>query len=127
MNQTFCTIIHAAPKLNVDELSQVAKALSPLLDEQLVKEAHTNYSLINPVVAENIDFKRPEEGEVIYELVKLAKERNIDYTPSHSSQQTLAAYCLRKNIRCPIDLVDVAPQYQPQQNLGPPPVAPDFN
>jgi len=36
-------------------------------------------------VAKNIDFKKPEDGEVVLRMVNLAKERNIAYTPSHES------------------------------------------
>jgi len=35
------------------------------------------------MVAENIDFKKPEDGEVIYRMRQIAKERNIAYTPSY--------------------------------------------
>jgi len=38
--------------------------------------------LINPLVAENIDFKKPMDGEIIYRMKELAQERNIQYTPS---------------------------------------------
>ena len=50
MNTTFCTIIHSAPKLDVEELMQVRKQLSTMLEPELVKEADTNYDLLNPVV-----------------------------------------------------------------------------
>jgi len=68
-------------------------------------------------VAQNIDFKKPEEGEVILSLVKLAKERNIDYQPPSQACQALGAYCLRKGIPPPegIGGPDGAiPQYVPQ-------------
>jgi hypothetical protein len=72
MNQTFATVIHAAPKLDCKELMQVSEQLSIVLDDKFVKESMTNYDLINPVVAANIDFKTPEQGEVIYKLCILA-------------------------------------------------------
>ena len=84
-----------------------------MLDEKLVKECHSNYDLLNPVVAANIDFKTPEEGEVINKLCTLAKERNIDYTPSMQSQSILFAYCLKRNIPPPINVQPQAPQYAP--------------
>lgn len=43
---------------------------------------HVNYELLNPVVAANIDYKSIEQGQVIYRLETLAKERNIFYLPS---------------------------------------------
>lgn len=52
-------------------------------------------------MAQNIDFKKPEDGEVVLRMVNLAKERNIDYTPTHESCQSLHAYCLRKGIPPP--------------------------
>jgi hypothetical protein len=82
MNQTFATLIHCAPKLDVNELSQVAQQIGLCLEPAFVKECHTNYDLINPLVAQNIDFKNPEQGEVILKLCLLAKERNINYTPT---------------------------------------------
>ena len=38
--------------------------------------------MINPLVAENIDFKTPNEGQIIHRLREVAKERGILYTPS---------------------------------------------
>jgi len=49
-------------------------------------------------VKQNIDFKTPEPGEVVLKLVLLAKERNINYTPTIDSQQELLAYCQRKGL-----------------------------
>lgn len=104
MKTTFATIIHAAPKFGIEELIKVRKMLSSMLDESFVKECDTNYALINPVVAENIDIKRLDEGEVILRLVNLAKEKNIDYLPSQTATQALHAYCLRKGIAPPDQL-----------------------
>ena len=50
MNATFATVIHAAPKLEVDELLEVRKQLASLLEPEFVKECDTNYDLLNPVV-----------------------------------------------------------------------------
>lgn len=75
--------------------------LSAVLDDKFVKECDTNYDLINPVVAKNIDFTKPEDGEVVLRMVNLAKERNIEYVPSHESCQALGAYCMRKGIPAP--------------------------
>ena len=85
MNNTFATIIHAAPKLDVKELIEVRKILSKILDPEFVRECDRNYDLINSVVANNIDFKKPEDGEVVLRMVNLAKERNIEYMPTHES------------------------------------------
>ena len=85
MNTTFATIIHAAPKLDVQELVTVRQHLAKILAPEFVRECDTNYDLINPVVAQNIDFRKPEDGEVVLRMVNLAKERNIDYTPTHES------------------------------------------
>jgi hypothetical protein len=62
MNETFATLIHAAPKMDVKELEEVAKQLALLLDEGFFKECHTNPDLINKVVRQNIDFTKPEDG-----------------------------------------------------------------
>ena len=51
MNATFCTIIHSAPKLDVEELMKVRQALIKMLEPELAKEADTNYALLNPVVS----------------------------------------------------------------------------
>ena len=50
-------------------------------------------------------------------MVNLAKERNIEYTPSHESCQALGAYCLRKGIPPPHGVGGPdgpMPQYVPQ-------------
>ena len=49
-------------------------------------------------------------------MVNLAKERNIDYNPSHESQQAAHAYCLRKGIPPPEGMGGpdgYVPQYAP--------------
>lgn len=53
MNQTFATIIHCAPKLDIDELLQVRKQLSAVLDDKFVQECDHNKDMINPVVSES--------------------------------------------------------------------------
>ena len=40
-------------------------------------------------MADKIDIKIAEEGEIIKRLVELAKERNIMYTPSHEAKISL--------------------------------------
>lgn len=101
MNETFATIIHSAPKLDVAELMKVREQLSLLLDEAFVKECNTNMDLINKVVRENIDFKKPEEGQVGLRLVNLANERNVNYTPSQALVMEIQGYCQRKMIPVP--------------------------
>ena len=55
MNQTFATVIHVAPKLGVEELEVVRKQLVALLGEEFALQADEDKTMINPVVAENID------------------------------------------------------------------------
>lgn len=59
--------------------------------------------MINPVVAENIDLQKIEDGQVIYRLRQLAKERNIDYQPSYDMKIALNAYLDRKGLIDPMD------------------------
>jgi hypothetical protein len=114
MKTTFATLIHAAPKMDCEELMMVRKTLCGLLDEAFVKECDTNYALINPVIAENIDIKKVDEGAVILRLVRLAKEKNIEYIPTASSVQAMHAYCLRKGIAPPAGFEGAdAPVYAP--------------
>ena len=89
MMQTFYTLIHVAPKLSIEELMKVRKHLVALLGKEFALEADENKEVINPVVAENIDFKVPETGEIIYKLRLLAKERNIIYEPSYEMKIAL--------------------------------------
>ena len=51
MNTSFATIIHSAPKLDVEELMKVRKMLGAILSPEFVRECDTNYDLINPVVS----------------------------------------------------------------------------
>jgi hypothetical protein len=55
----------------------VRKQLTKLLGAEFALQADEDKKMINPVVAENIDFKKPMDGEIIYRLRQLAKERNI--------------------------------------------------
>lgn len=112
MNQTFATLIHAAPKLEVQELMQVTKQLNLVLEKSFVKEAHENYNLLNPLVAEKIDYKTPEPGEVVYKLCLLASERNINYMPTTISNRECVDYCARKGINLPPQCQEV-PNYAP--------------
>jgi hypothetical protein len=79
----------------------------------MVKEFHTNYDLLNPVVAQNVDYKTPESGAVIFKLCEIAKARNIDYTPSMESQHLLLDYCDRSGKSVPIDGLSEVPKYVP--------------
>lgn len=53
------------------------KQLKALLGEEFVMQADEDKTIINPMVAEKIDFIKPEDGQIIYRLRQLAKERNI--------------------------------------------------
>ena len=53
---------------------------------------------------ENIDFKKPEEGQVGLRLVNLANERNVNYTPSQALVMEIQGYCQRKMIPVPLGL-----------------------
>ena len=57
----------------------VRKQLVSLLGKEFELQADEDKKMINPVVADNIDFRKPMDGEVIYRLRQLAKERNISY------------------------------------------------
>jgi hypothetical protein len=103
MTQTFATVIHVAPKLAVEELMKVRNHLAALLGKEFVIQADEDKSCLNPVVAENIDFKNPEAGEVIYKLRLLAKERNISYEPSYEMRIALNNYLDRKGLPDPLD------------------------
>lgn len=122
MTQTFSTVIHVAGKLGVDELMQLRDQLGCLLGKEFVERAQEDKSVINPVVAENIDFKIPEDGEVVYRMLQLAKERNISYTPSHDMSMALNLYIERTGkphplsdgpAGAPIHAAMPMPQYNP--------------
>jgi hypothetical protein len=51
MDQTFHTIIHAAPKMEIDELLQVRIQLGKILGKEFVKHSDTDYSCINKLVS----------------------------------------------------------------------------
>ena len=44
----------------------------------------------------------PDAGHVIYRMVQLAKERNIDYKPSQESYHSLMEYCDKKGLKNPL-------------------------
>ena len=98
MTQTFATIVHLAPKLNIDELMEVRKQLESLLGKEFVQQSDEDKKSINEWVAANIDFRKPMDGEIIFLMRQLAKERNIPYEPSHDMRQALYAYCDFKGV-----------------------------
>ena len=51
-----------APKLGVEELEIVRKQLVALLGDEFAMQADEDKKIINPVVATNIDFIKPEDG-----------------------------------------------------------------
>ena len=85
-------------KSEIDELPGVRHELQRLLGKEYVHQSDTDYSCINKVVAENVDIKIPEEGQLIKRLVELAQERNLNYIPSHEASVSLNDYCTRKGI-----------------------------
>ena len=50
MDITFHTLIYAAPRIEVDELTSVRKALGKLLGKEFVQKSDTDESCINKVV-----------------------------------------------------------------------------
>jgi len=102
MDQTFHTIIHVGAKSEIEELAGVRKQLGNLLGKEFVKQSDSDYSCLHKVIAENIDIKIPEQGEVVKRLVELAKERNINYIPSTESTMALNEYCARKGLPNPL-------------------------
>jgi hypothetical protein len=124
MDETFATIIHAAPKLDVEELLKVKAQLSMLMDEKFVNECRTNKDLINKTVAENIDFKKIEDGASGLRMINLADERNIQYKPSMDVASAVQGYCVRKGFPVPPSCIDggAQPAYIPQPvNFNAPP------
>jgi hypothetical protein len=72
MDQTFRTLIHVGAKSEIEELAGVRHELSRLLGKEFVHQSDSDYSALNKVVAENIDIKIPELGQVVKRLVELA-------------------------------------------------------
>lgn len=66
-----------APKFEVEELMEVRKQLTNLMGKEFIMQADEDTTILNPMVAKNIDFKVPSDGEVVYRMRQLAKERNI--------------------------------------------------
>lgn len=98
MDQTFRTLIHVGAKSEIDELAEIRHQLQKLLGKEFVHQSDTDYTSLNKVVAENVDIKIPEEGQVVKRLLELAQERNINYIPSHEASVSLNDYCTRKGI-----------------------------
>jgi len=68
MQETFSTLFHLAPKLDVEELKKATQVLSHKLGATFIANAERNKKLINPVVAKNIDFIKPSDGQIVYRL-----------------------------------------------------------
>jgi len=116
MDMTFHTLAHVAPKMDVDELNLVRYQLGLLLGKEFLIKSDQDRSCIHKTINEKIDIFVPEEGQVIKRLVELAKERNIQYTPSAEARQQLTDYCLRKEIANPLEggkAANIIPQYNP--------------
>ena len=92
-----------SPKLGVEELEVVRKQLVGLLGDEFAMQADEDKKMINPLVAENIDFMKPEDGQVIFRLRQIAKERSIPYEPSYDMRIALNMYIDRKGLLDPMD------------------------
>lgn len=127
MNSCFATLIHIAPKMEVEELMEVRKQLTKLLGKEFVKRADEDKTFINKLVAEKIDFRMPPDGETIFRMKELAQERNIIYQPSQEMQKALNQY-LDINGKADVGGEAVAPlnipaynPHEPMANMGAPP------
>ena len=80
----------------------VRKQLIALLGDEFAMQADEDKMMINQLVAENIDFIKPEDGQVIFRLRQLAKERSIAYDPSYDMRVALNAYMDRKGLVDPM-------------------------
>ena len=103
MTQTFATLIHLAPKLEVEELTKVRKQLVALLGKEFALRSDADKNYINPLIAEKIDYIKPDDGHVVYRMRQLAKERNIQYEPSYDMKMALNSYLDRKGLSDPFD------------------------
>lgn len=52
----------------MEELEVVRKQLVKLLGDEFAMQADEDKTMLNPVVAQNIDFMKPEDGQVIFRL-----------------------------------------------------------
>mgnify|MGYP006104526791 CR=1 FL=1 len=68
MTQTFATLIHLAPKLEVEELTKVRKQLVALLGKEFALRSDADKNYINPLIAEKIDYIKPDDGHVVYRM-----------------------------------------------------------
>ncbi len=57
MDQTFRTIIYAAPRFDVEELLTVRKDLGKMMGKEFVKSADEDENAINKVVSQNYKLK----------------------------------------------------------------------
>jgi len=112
----------------VEELMLVKKQLEVLLGKEFVLQAEEDKSMINVLVAQNIDFKKPMDGEVIYRMRQLAKERNIQYEPSHDARIALNNYLDFKGVNDPMEesvqKAKAQPYYNPNAQMPPPNLPP---
>lgn len=81
---------------------EVRNQLSKLLGKEFTLQADEQKEFINPVVADNIDFKKPLDGHVIYRMRQLAKERNINYEPTHDMMFAMNSYLELKGLQDPM-------------------------
>jgi tRNA isopentenyl-2-thiomethyl-A-37 hydroxylase MiaE len=95
-------LIYAAPRLEIEELTEVRKHLSGFLGKDFVAMSDTEPSCINKQILDNINLQIPEEGQKIKRLIEIAQERNINYIPSPESRLALNSYLDRKAIPNPL-------------------------
>lgn len=100
--------------------------MTKLLGKEFVAQADEDKDTLNPVVRDNIDLRVPEDGEVVYRMRQLAKERNVAYEPSYDMRTALNNYLDRKGLGDPMDdgagqPMMAAPVYNPGPPMNMPP------
>eukprot|EP00752_Nemacystus_decipiens_P014734 g13122.t1 len=83
MEQAICTIIWAADRAEVSELSTVKSQFGKKYGQEYVKSADLNEDgCVNPKVVEKLDCQPPSAFVVTEYLMGIAEEYGVDYTPA---------------------------------------------
>ena len=117
LKEAICTLIYAAPRLDITELHEVRKQLIYKYGESFGNDAMENRgNCVNPKVVEKLCACSPEQHVVFEYLGNIAKKYNVDWCcPYEQNQQPLID---NSNFMIPPSIHQPLVPFQPNFNNG---------
>ncbi len=84
---TMQTLIYAASRSGIEELSKVQAEFRRVYGNPFVTAAETDPHNVNETIREDINLIMPESGWKVARLIEIAREEGITYQPTECSSR----------------------------------------